>query len=140
MSGETDKAVVGRFFEEAINQRRYEVIDELVASDFVLHSALLGEVHGGDAYKQSVLGLLNPCPDFRATVEDLIGAEHDMVITRLTYRGTDTGGFVRGHAATGKRFEFGAIYIWRLSNGKLAELWQEADRVRLMQQLGILAT
>jgi predicted ester cyclase len=140
MSGEADKAVVGRFFEEAINHRRYEVIDELVASDFVLHSALLGEVHGGDAYKQSVLGLLNPCPDFRATVEDLIGAEHYTVATRLTYRGTDTGGFVRGHAATGKRFEFGAIYIWRLSNGKLAELWQEADRVRLMQQLGILAT
>ena len=75
-------------------------------------------MHGSDAYKQSVLGLLNPCPDFHATVEDLIGAEGDTVVTRLIYRGTDTGGFVRGHAATGKPFEFGAIYIWRLSNGK----------------------
>ena len=139
MFTETDKAVVGRFFDEAINQRHYDVIDEVVASDFVLHSALLGEVHGRDAYKQSVLGLLNPCPDFRATVEDLISAEGDTVVSRLTYRGTDRGGFVKGHAATGKPFEFGAIYIWRLSNGKLAELWQEADRVRLMQQLGILS-
>jgi steroid delta-isomerase-like uncharacterized protein len=138
MSTEAQKAIVGRFFEEAINQRKYEVIDELVASDFVLHSAVLGEVHGGDAYKRSVLGLVNPCPDFHATVEDLIGAEGDTVVTRLTYRGTDTGGFVKGHAATGKPFEFGAIYIWRLANGKLAELWQEADRVRLMQQLALL--
>jgi len=96
-------------------------------------------VHGGGAYKQSVLGLLNPCPDFHATIEDLIGAENDTVVTRLTYRGTDTGGFVRGHAAAGKAFEFGAIYVWGLANGKLAELWQEADRVRLMQQLGLLA-
>jgi hypothetical protein len=70
VSTEPDKAVVRRFFEQAINQRHYDVIDEVVASDFVLHSALLGEVHGGDAYKQSVLGLLNPCPDFHATVED----------------------------------------------------------------------
>jgi predicted ester cyclase len=139
VSTETDKAIVGRFFDQAIDQRHYDVIDEVVASNFVLHSALLGEVHGGDAYKQSVLGLLNPCPDFHATVEDLMGAEGDTVVTRLTYRGTDTGGFVKGHAATGKPFEFGAIYIWRLSNGKLAELWQEADRVRLLQQLGILS-
>jgi hypothetical protein len=36
-------------------------------------------------------------------------------------------------------FEFGAIYIWRLADGKVAELWQEADRVRLMQQLDVLA-
>jgi hypothetical protein len=27
-----------------INQRQFDVFDELVASDFVLHSALLGEV------------------------------------------------------------------------------------------------
>ena len=136
---EQNKALSKRNFEEVWNQRKLNVIDELVASDFVLHSALLGEVHGGGAYKQSVLGLLNPCPDFHATIEDLIGAENDTVVTRLTYRGTDTGGFVRGHAATGKAFEFGAIYLWRLANGKLAELWQEADRVRLMQQLGLLA-
>ena len=140
MSTGAHKAIVRRFFEKAVNQRQYEVIDELVASNFVLHSALLGEVHGGAAYKQSVLGLLEPCPDFHATVEDLIGAEGDTVVTRLTYRGTDTGGFVKNHTATGKPFEFGAIYIWRLVDGNLAELWQEAGRIRLMQQLGLLAS
>jgi hypothetical protein len=30
------------------------------------------------------------------------------------------------------------MYIWRLRDGKLAELWQGADWVRLMQQLGFL--
>src|SRR5579859_4500035 len=102
MSSEAEKAIVSRFFEDAINQRHYEVIDELVASDFVLHSALLGEVRGGEAYKLSVLGLVNPCPDLHATVEDLIGGKQHTVVARLSYRGTDTGGFVRGHAATGK--------------------------------------
>src|SRR5438128_5408995 len=34
-----------------------------------------------------------------------------------------------------KPFAHGAIYVWRLVDRKLAELWQEADRVRLMQQL-----
>ena len=137
MSSDADKAVVLRLFEEVINKRQFDVLDEVVATDFVLHSALLGEVHGGASYKQSVLGLLDACPDLHATVADVIAGERDVVVTRLTYRGTDTGGFVRGHSATGRPFEFGAIYIWRLANGKLVELWQEADRVRLLQQLGL---
>jgi steroid delta-isomerase-like uncharacterized protein len=136
---EDDKAVVARFTEEVTNRRHFDVFDELVAADFVLHSALLGEVRGSAAYKQSVLSTLNACPDLHATVDDLIGAEADTVVVRLTYRGTDTGGFLRGYPATGKPFVFAAIYIWRLSGGRLAELWQEADRVRLMQQLGLLA-
>jgi len=138
VADEAHKAIIARFFEQAVNQRNYPVIDELVAPSFVLHSALLGDVHGGDAYKQSVLGLMDTCQDLHATVQDLIAAEDDSVVARLTYRGTDTGGFVRGYAATGKPFEFGAIYIWRLANSKIVELWQESDRLRLMQQLGIV--
>jgi steroid delta-isomerase-like uncharacterized protein len=138
MSTEDNKAIVRRLFDEGVNGRNYDVLDELVAPDFVLHSAILGEVHGREAYKQGVRALLEPSPDFRASIEDLIGAEQDAVVARLTYRGTDSGGFVRGHAATGKAFEFTAIYIWRLARGQVTELWQEADRVRLLQQLGIL--
>ena len=130
MVSEADKAIVLRF----------DVLDEIVSPDFILHSSLLGEVRGDGAYKQSVMGLVSACPNFHATVEDLIGGERDTVVTRVTYRGTDTSGFVKGHAATGKPFEFGGIYIWRLVNGKLAELRQESDRVRLMQQLGLLAS
>ena len=55
------QAFVGRFFARGLNQHQYEVIDELVTWDFVVHSALLGKVNGGDAFKRSVLGLLSPC-------------------------------------------------------------------------------
>jgi steroid delta-isomerase-like uncharacterized protein len=139
MSSDQNKAVVLRLFDEAINERRFDVLDEIVATDFVLHSALLGEVQGRQAYKRSVLDFLTPCPDFHATVHDVIGAEGDIVVSRLSYGGTDTGGMVSGYPASGRRFEFGAIYIWRLSHGKLVELWQEADRLRLLRQLGVVA-
>jgi steroid delta-isomerase-like uncharacterized protein len=139
MPVDDNQAVVWRFFDEAINQRNYELFDELVASDFTLHSSIMGEIHGRDAYKQSSLVLLNSSQDFHVTVNDLLSAENDTVVARLTYRGIDTGGFVKGQPATGKPFEFTAIYVWRLTNGKLAELWQEADRLRLMQQLGLIS-
>ncbi len=134
-----DKAIVARFVEQVTNQGHFEVFDELVASDFVLHSGLLGEVRGREAYKQMALSASNACPDPHATIEDLLGAQAHTVVVRLRYRGTDTGGFVRGYPATGKPFEFGAMYIWRVIDGKLSELRHEADRVRLLQQLGILS-
>lgn len=139
MSVDANKAIVRRFYDEAINQQNYGLLDELIAPDFTLHSAILGEIHGGDAYTQSTLALLNTCPDFSAAVEDLLAGENDTVVARFTYRGTDVGGFVKGHPATGKPFAFTAIYLWRLANGKLTELWQEADQVRLMRQLGLLS-
>lgn len=139
MSVEDQKAMVRRLFEEGVNRRNYDVIDELIAPDFILHSVILGDLHGAAAYKQSVQALLDPCPDFRATVEETIGGENDTVIARVTYRGTDTGGFVQGHPPTGRRFEFTAMYIWRVANGMVAELYQEADRARLLQQLGVLS-
>ena len=55
-----------------------------------------------------------------ATVENLIGVEGGTVVTRLTYRGTDTGGLSRDMRRRAESFEFGAIYVWRHSNGKLA--------------------
>jgi predicted ester cyclase len=139
LTSDANRGIVRRLYDEAINQRKYDVLDELVAPNFILHSAILGEIRGGEAYKQSAQALLKASEDIHATVDDLIGGENDTVIARLTYRGADTGGFVKGHLATGKPFEFTAIYVWRLANGKLAELWQEADQLRLMRQLGLIA-
>jgi predicted ester cyclase len=109
MSAIDRKAVVRRFFELAINQRDESVFDELIAPDFVLHSSMLGEVRGAAAFKQSALALVKPCPDLQVPVEDVLEGEHDTIVARVTYRGTDTGGLVPGVPATGKPFEFTAI-------------------------------
>jgi hypothetical protein len=44
----------------------------------------------------------------------------------LTYRGTDTGEFLKGLAATGEPVEFGAIYIWPIVDNKHAEHGRKA--------------
>lgn len=106
-----NKALFRQLFEHGVNHRDVDALDELIAADFVLHSAILGELRGREAYKQSVRALLDTSADFRATIDELIEAEHGKVVARLTYRGTDSGGFVRGYPATGKPFEFTAIYL-----------------------------
>ena len=63
--------------------------------------------------------------------------EGDMVAARFTARGVHNGAFM-GLPPTGKPITMTGIEIFRLENGKIAELWGEANLLGLMQQLGIL--
>ena len=134
-ASESGKAVVRRLFDEALNERRLEILDEIVAADFVLHSAMLGEVRGRDSYRRGVEALLRASSDLHGAVDALLAAEDDHIIVRVTYTGTDEGGFMTGQPGTGKPFETTALYLFRVEDNQLKELWQEADRARVLQQL-----
>jgi predicted ester cyclase len=45
-------------------------------------------------------------------------------------------GDFQGIAPTGRRISFGQIAIYRMVAGKISEVWEEADILGLMQQLG----
>jgi|ERR1022692_4483483 predicted ester cyclase len=78
-------------------------------------------------------GLTEAFPDLHVQIEDMV-AEADRVVTRLTFEGTHRGPF-RGIEPTGRRVRFGAIRIYRLSDGKVVETWAHQDALGLLQQL-----
>jgi predicted ester cyclase len=70
------------------------------------------------------------------TIEDMV-AEGDKVAARFTARGVHRGAFM-GLRPMGKSITMTGIEIFRIEDGKIAELWGEANLLGLMQQLGIL--
>ncbi|HMK16387.1 MAG TPA: ester cyclase, partial [Methanomicrobiales archaeon] len=74
--------------------------------------------------------------NLHVTIEDMM-AEGDRVTCRFTARGVHNGEFM-GLPPTGKQIAMTGIEIFRLRDGKIAELWGEANLMGLMQQLGIL--
>ena len=68
------------------------------------------------------------------TIEDLI-ADGDKVTCRFTARGMHYGEFM-GIPPTGRDITMTGIEIFRLENGKIAELWGEANLMGLAHQLG----
>ena len=66
-------------------------------------------------------------------------AEGDRVVVRWTAEGTHQGELL-GIPPTGKRLRFSGISIYRLAEGKVAEVWEEFDRLGLMQHLGVILT
>ncbi len=77
-------------------------------------------------------------PDMHATIDDMV-AEGDKVVVRYTVEGTQQGELL-GVPPSGKRFQTSGISVYRLAEGKIAEQWEQADLLGLMQQLGVIPT
>lgn len=135
MSAEDNKTIVRRSLEE-FNQGNLSVIDELFAPDFVYHDPANPTVHSRQDYKQWLTQFRAAFPDVRISVEDML-AEGDKVAYRYTLRATQSGSW-RGAPPTGKPISVTAIVIARLTGGKIAEGWQNADALGLVQQLGLM--
>ena len=136
MSAET-KAIARRFLEEAFNGGKLDVVDELVAPEFVNHDAALPEpAIGIEAAKASITGYRDAFPDLRLTIEQQV-AEGEYVTTRWSARGTHQGDLM-GIAATGKQATVTGITIDRIVDGRFVESWTNWDTLGLMQQLGVV--
>jgi len=133
---EQHKAVVRRYYDEVLNQRKIDLLDELAVEDYVEHDPFPGQGNGLADLKARVAGLFAAFNPLRFTIEDII-AEGDKVVVRWTNAGTDVGGFL-GMPATGGDFGIAGIDIHVVRDGKLAEHWHVVDLLAQMQQLGLI--
>jgi predicted ester cyclase len=70
------------------------------------------------------------------TVAEMI-AEGDRVMVRWTSHGTHRGELF-GVPPTNKQVIYSGINIFRIADGKIAEIWDIVDSLWLWQQLGVL--
>ncbi len=137
MMSEENKEKTRRFLEEAFNEGNLGVVDELFATDYVLHDpASPEEISGPEGIKQFVQMYRSAFPDTHITVEDQI-AEGDEVVTRWTGRGTHQGELF-GVPPSGNRVEVSGITISRFEGGKFVEDWTNSDFLGLMRQIGAI--
>jgi steroid delta-isomerase-like uncharacterized protein len=139
MATTENKNLVLRWW-EAMNQgNALEIVNEIYASDYVLHDPTLpGPVRGAQGVREFVSMVMTGFPDAHYTLEDLISAE-DRVVQRISVRGTHQGVF-QGIPPTGKRVDLWLIVISRVANNKIVEEWQMVDALSMMQQLGVIPT
>jgi steroid delta-isomerase-like uncharacterized protein len=135
MSIEENKAIIRRFFEVGPSKGDLVAANELLSPNFSLHTPLPSA--------PSVQGMIDTITTCRAAfehlnvkVEDMV-AEGDKVTARFVANGNHKGSFMN-LPPTGRPITMTGIEIFRIENGKIAELWAEANLLGLMQQLGIL--
>jgi steroid delta-isomerase-like uncharacterized protein len=129
-------SIARRFGEEAINQRRLDLLDDIMAPDYTNHGAPPGTPKGPAGERAFAEIFLAAFPDLHIAIEDAFGCG-DRVAARCRYTGTHTGDYM-GIPATGKSFAIGTMNIFRVRDGKITDNWNQNDMLGLLQQLGVI--
>ena len=135
MSASENKALVHRFV-EFFNQGNWEAVSELCAANFVNHDPAAPQARDHAGMIQNFQMIRAGFPDGHTTVEEII-AEGDRVATRWTFTGTHTGEW-HGIPLTGKQVTLEGFDMYRISDGKIQEIWWSYNSLGVLQQLGAI--
>lgn len=137
MSAENE-AIIRYWVEEVWNQKRAEVIDELVSPECIARG--MGpngtDLVGPEGFKGAHALFVGAFPDLQITIGPMV-VSGDMVASQLTCTATHKGDHL-GMPATGKQVQFPAMTIARLKDGKIVEGWNCIDLLTAFQQIGAL--
>lgn len=127
--------MVGRYIDECWNRGRIDLVDELVARDFVDHLPFDDDLPEGNQGLKATIRLVRMAfSDLHLLVEDMI-AEDDRVVVRFRLEGTHNGRLA-GRLASLRRVMVAGVAIYRVENFQIADQWCMFDLIGLLQQIG----
>ena len=132
---EDNNKIVERF-ETAFGANDVATIDELCAPDLVDHNPVPDQKPGLVGFKETIAMYKGVFPDSQAEVHHIVG-EGDLVASHWTVTGTHQAEFF-GIPATGRRVSIEGMNLYRLTDGRITEVWTQFDGLALMEQLGAL--
>ena len=135
MSSE-NKDFVRRWFEEVWNKGRADAIDEMMASDAMVHGLGPAALRGPAGFKPFHAQYRDAFPDVTIQI-DAVVEEGDLVAARWSGVGTHRGAGL-GFAATGRTVHFSGMTFARVQGGKLVEGWNVFDQLGMLQQCGVV--
>jgi|SRR5690349_7017740 len=138
MSIEGNKRAVERIHLEVNDQDRYDLLEELVAEEMVIHSPVPVPLQGRAGF-QTLLGFFRASFPVQRTVIKALIAEGEMVASHHSHYATHGGDFL-GLPATGREIAVDGVEIYRFVDGKVVEFWHNDDMLGLFQQLGLVPT
>ena len=135
MTEAENKALIRRFYEEVWQRGNLAVPDEVFADRYERHDLRAGEPTPGPEGQREIAGAFRAAfPDLSWEIDFILG-DGEFVVGRWTASGTHRGAWA-GLEATGKSMRFSGINVFRVSDGKVVEIWNHRDDLGLMQQLG----
>jgi predicted ester cyclase len=127
-----NKALVKTLYEDCINGRDLDRLEALIAPDFV---GARGE-RGPREFRATIEAVLTGFPGVRFEVHDLIG-EDDRVAARWTFRAVHGGRFAGIKPSLAEVTQEGNV-IYQIRDGRIVRAWLQADRLGVLQQIGVV--
>ena len=132
-----NRQLVTRYFDEVWNQGRIDVLDELIAADYVNHSSSLPDPRPGPS------GLKPIVAEMRGAITDLHYEILDMAVTadkvavHVRVTGTHTGTLF-GMPPHGGKVDVKQMQFEWIRDGRIVRHWRITDDLSLLRQIGQL--
>ena len=121
MPAHENMALVRRFMEARV-KADLNAIEEMMAPDFISHGLRPDQQPDREGYKHQVAQFVTAFSGVSFVIEDQV-AVGDKVVSRMSGQGTHDRRELMGTAPTGREIASMAIFIHRISGGKIVEEW-----------------
>ena len=118
-----------RRYNEVCNSHRFELLADYVHPDVQVN----GEVQGLPNYVSGLEAVIAAFPDYRWDLQHLL-VDGDWLAAHFTDSGHHPGSFL-GVAASGRRVETQEFAFYRVTAGRIVQVWVSADNLRLLEQI-----
>ena len=137
MDTEQTRGLMVRYFEDVWNRGKLDVLDEIIAADYLNHSASIADPRPGpEDLKPIVRAMRAAITGLNYQILDMVIAP-DKAAVYLRVTGTHTGDLF-GIPATGKRIDVRQMQIEWVRDGRIWQHWRITDELALLRQLGVV--
>ncbi|MEJ2039140.1 MAG: ester cyclase, partial [Desulfosarcinaceae bacterium] len=132
------KTLVHKIFEQAYSEAELDILDGIIAGDYVRHQPPMREIKGLAAYKKFIQDVRGAYSGFNIRVEEVI-VEGPTSVARIVLSGRHTGQAPTIQAApTHKQVEMAGCVVSHWTGDKISEEWVYNDYLGLVQQFGVV--
>lgn len=124
-----------RYFDDMWNRFDGSVADAIVAEDVVGHVGAV-TVRGRQALHARIGQVREMYSASRFTIDEVLSSG-DRVAVRWTQRATHTGARL-GASVAGREVQVTGSHFFRVSDGRIAEIWVNSDDLGELHQIGLV--
>ena len=133
-SVKANERVVEAFLQDVVNEHNGGAAANFLTLDMQWYGGTVGTVSGRANVAGLFAGVVAAFPDAHITIGDIFG-QGDQVVVRVVVSGTQEGPIL-GIPASGRQVQWDGVDIYRLSHGKISNIWAGDDWTAILNDTG----
>jgi predicted ester cyclase len=133
-SVKANERVVEAFLQDVVNEHNGGHAANYLNPDMQWYGGTVGTVTGSANVAGLFAGVVAAFPDAHVTIDDIFG-QGDQVVVRVVVSGTQEGAIL-GIPASGRHVQWDGVDVYRLSHGKISNIWAGDDWTAILNDTG----
>ena len=129
-----NEQVVKAFLRDVIDEHHGNAVAGFLTPNMQWSGGTVGTIAGRANVAGLFAGVVAAFPDAHATIKDIFG-QGDEVVVRVVVSGTQKGAIL-GIPASGRHVSWDGVDIYRLSHGKISDIWAGDDWSAILYDTG----